>query len=69
MQLPEPPRLVQPTVAVRDSWLAEERAVCALDGISTELLDRATQDFGQPEGQARGEHRFWISVDGGSSLP
>jgi hypothetical protein len=41
MQLSQPPDLTQPTAAVRDSWLAAERADCARQGTSTELLDRA----------------------------
>jgi predicted acetyltransferase len=47
MELPGPPRLMPPTVAVRESWLAAERAECAQEGASTELLDRALADFGQ----------------------
>jgi predicted acetyltransferase len=44
--LPEPPRLTQPTVVVRESWLAGERAGCELTGSSTETLDSAQADFG-----------------------
>lgn len=44
--LAEPPRLVQPTVAVRESWLAGERADCERYGASTEVLDKALADFG-----------------------
>jgi hypothetical protein len=48
---------MQPTVAVRDSWLAGERAYCIL------------ANGGIPDGQANGEDRFWITVDGESPLP
>jgi len=43
MRLSVPPQLMQPTVVVRDSWLAGERADCAQQGTSTELLDRAAR--------------------------
>jgi predicted acetyltransferase len=61
MQLSQPPELTQPTAAVRDSWLAAERADCARQGTSTELLDRATEDFGQIAAE-RQEIRNWWGV-------
>jgi predicted acetyltransferase len=45
VQLTEPPRLQAPTTAVRESWLAAERADCEAEGGSTELLERAEADF------------------------
>jgi len=59
MQLSQPPQLTQPTAVVRDSWLAGERADCAQQGISTELLDRATEDFGQVVAERQGAPIWW----------
>ena len=59
MELSEPPRLVQPTVAVRDSWLAIERADCARSGSSTALLDQAIEDFGQVVAERQGVGIWW----------
>ena len=59
MELSQPPRLMPPTVAVRDSWLAGERASCAQDGVSTELLVRATEDFGQFVAERQGVRTLW----------
>jgi predicted acetyltransferase len=50
---------MQPTVVVRDSWLAAERADCARQGSSTELLDRATEDFGQIVAERQGTRTWW----------
>jgi predicted acetyltransferase len=58
-QLSEPPRLRPPTTAVRDSWLAAERAGCAMTGSSTELLDRATADFSQFVAERHGVLHWW----------
>lgn len=44
MELDEPPRLVPPSTAVRESWLTAERAACAAGG-STEVLEEALADF------------------------
>lgn len=44
-ELLEPPRLVRPTATVRESFLTGERADCLADGISTEWLDPADDDF------------------------
>jgi predicted acetyltransferase len=43
--LSEAPRLLRPTTAVRDSYLAGERASCAADGTPMEWLGPATEDF------------------------
>jgi predicted acetyltransferase len=59
MRLSEPPRLKRPTVAVRDSWLAGERADCAQSGASTEVLDRAATDFGQFVAERQGVRICW----------
>jgi predicted acetyltransferase len=48
-----------PTVAVRESWLAAERADCQLDGGSTELLKRAEADFGGLVAIRQGTPRWW----------
>lgn len=45
MQLSEPPRLIPPTTAIRESWLAGEQADRDLDGESTDLLELARSDF------------------------
>ena len=57
--LPEPPRLRPPTTAVRESWLAAERAVCAESGASAELLLRAEQDFAALVAVRQGTPRWW----------
>ena len=44
-ELFEPPRLVRPTVTVRESFLHGERADCLAEGRSTEWLDPAEDDF------------------------
>jgi predicted acetyltransferase len=59
MELSEPPRLVQPTVAVRDSWLAVELADCARPGSSTALLDQAVENFGQLVAERQGTSIWW----------
>jgi predicted acetyltransferase len=43
--LPEPPRLVEPTVAVRASYLLAEQADCLYRGTDTEWLVAAANDF------------------------
>jgi predicted acetyltransferase len=59
MRLSEPPQLTQPTAVVRDSWLAGERADCAQKGTSTELLDRAAEDFEQVVAERQGVRTWW----------
>jgi predicted acetyltransferase len=59
MRLSGSPQLVAPTVTVRDSWLAGERADREQDGESTGLLDRATVDFAQFVAQRQGVLRLW----------
>lgn len=44
---------------VRDSWLAAERADCAQQGTSTELLDRAAADFGKFVAERQGVRIWW----------
>jgi predicted acetyltransferase len=45
IHLPEPPRLVWPTVAVQTSYLLGEQVDCLLEGMPTEWLDSASTDF------------------------
>lgn len=49
----EPPRLVRPTTAVRESYLAGERAMCLSDGTPTGWLDTVRADFGAYVGERR----------------
>jgi len=44
-ELIEPPQLASPTVAVRESYLAGERADCLLRGTPTDWLGPAADDF------------------------
>jgi|SRR5580700_6014231 predicted acetyltransferase len=55
MQLSEPPRLMSPTVAVRDSWLAAERAAGGDDG----LLKQGLADFGKLVADRQGTPIWW----------
>jgi predicted acetyltransferase len=57
--LSEPPRLVAPTVAVRESYLAGERADCLLRGTPTEWLGRAADDFAGFVAARRGVRTRW----------
>jgi predicted acetyltransferase len=59
MQLSEQPRLLQPTTMVRESWLAAERAYCALTGASTELLEYAAGDFEHFVAERQGIQTWW----------
>lgn len=59
MDVAEPPRLVPPTTAVRESWLAGERADRELDGESTELLEQATADFDRLVAVRQGTPLMW----------
>lgn len=43
--LPTPPRLVDPTTAVRTSYLVAEQADCLVRGTSTDWLGPASEDF------------------------
>jgi predicted acetyltransferase len=58
MHLTQPPRLTQPTTAVRESWLAAEQAEVDLGG-SAELLNRALADFGELVADRTGVHTRW----------
>jgi predicted acetyltransferase len=59
VRLTEPPRLQPPTTAVRDSWLAAERADCQQRGSSTELLQSAEADFGALVAVRQGTPFWW----------
>jgi predicted acetyltransferase len=59
VRLTEPPRLQPPTTAVRDSWLAAERADCEQRGSSTELLQSAEADFGALVAVRQGTPFWW----------
>ena len=53
------PRLDLPTTAVRDSFLAGERAICAEDGTPAAWLDEAAADFGALVASRSGPRRRW----------
>ena len=55
----EPPRLQSPTVAVRESWLAAERAHVAETGASVSLLDRGLTDFAGLVAERQGTLTMW----------
>ncbi|MEV0666297.1 GNAT family N-acetyltransferase [Actinomadura luteofluorescens] len=57
--LPEPPRLVPPTAAVRESFLAGERADHLATGDPMDWLDEAHQDFEAFVGRRRGVQERW----------
>ncbi|WP_406474781.1 GNAT family N-acetyltransferase [Streptomyces sp. NBC_01615] len=57
--LREPPGLVLPTAAVRDSYLAGERADCVAEGRSTEWLGPAGDDFEAFVEERRGVRVRW----------
>jgi predicted acetyltransferase len=59
VRLLEPPRLQPPTTAVRESWLAAERAHCAESGASDGLLIQATADFAALVAVRQGTPRWW----------
>jgi predicted acetyltransferase len=59
VHLTEQPRLQPPTTGVRASWLAAERAECAQAGGSTELLERAAEDFGALVAVRQGTPVWW----------
>ena len=57
------PRLDVPTAAVRDSFLAGERAICAADGTPTAWLDEAAADFGALVARrSEPQHRWGVPV-------
>src|SRR5580658_2384439 len=58
-QLPEPPRLMSPTEAVRESWLAGEQADCDRYGTSTDVLDEAAENFEEFVVQRQGVRIGW----------
>ncbi len=53
------PRLDLPTSAVRDSFLAGERAICAEDGTPAGWLDEAAADFGSLVASRSAPRRRW----------
>ncbi|HEV2374043.1 MAG TPA: GNAT family N-acetyltransferase [Streptosporangiaceae bacterium] len=53
------PELVLPTLVVRDSFLAGERAACAVDGTSPSWLDSAEADFGAYVARCRQTRQLW----------
>jgi RimJ/RimL family protein N-acetyltransferase len=57
--LVEPPALVWPTTAVRESYLAGERADCLLRGLSTDWLGPASRNFAVFVAQRRGTQIRW----------
>jgi GNAT superfamily N-acetyltransferase len=59
VHLSQPPSLQPPTTAVRESWLAAERASCLEDGGSTGLLERAEADFDGLVAVRQGTPRWW----------
>lgn len=58
-ELTTPPRLVAPTRAVRDSYLAGERADCVAEDRSTDWLAQAAEDFGSYVDERRGVRTRW----------
>ena len=57
--LAEPARLMWPTPAVRDSYLAGERADCLLGGTPADWLGPAAEDFDGFVAQRRGVRIRW----------
>ena len=53
------PELIRPTMAVRESFLAGERAACTADGTPAEWLDRAAADFGAFVAASREDREMW----------
>jgi predicted acetyltransferase len=54
-----PPRLIEPTTAVRESFLAGERADCLARGTSMDWLECADDDFHAFVAQQRGVQLRW----------
>jgi RimJ/RimL family protein N-acetyltransferase len=59
IKLAEPPSLVWPTTAVRESYLAGERADCLLRGESADWLGPASRDFDRFVADRRGVCIRW----------
>lgn len=59
VHLREPPRLVRPTTAVRESYLAGERADCLLQGLPTDWLGTTGDDFDAFVATQRGVRMRW----------
>jgi predicted acetyltransferase len=57
--LPEPPRLMWPTTAVRTSYLVGEQADCLLRGTETDWLGPASKDFDEFVAVRRGPAERW----------
>ena len=53
------PELVRPTITVRDSFLAGERAACAVDGTPSQWLDHAEADFAAYVAASREDREMW----------
>ncbi|HET9899118.1 MAG TPA: GNAT family N-acetyltransferase [Streptosporangiaceae bacterium] len=53
------PRLMEPSGAVRESWLASERDSRALDGGPTDVLEQAEADFNRFVAARRGIRIMW----------
>jgi predicted acetyltransferase len=53
------PELIRPAMAVRESFLAGERAASAADGTPAEWLDRAAADFGAFIAASRADREMW----------
>lgn len=58
-ELTEPARLTEPTVAVRGSFLAAERADCLAQGLSMDWLAGADDDFEAFVERQRGVRQRW----------
>ncbi len=59
ISLPEPPRLAEPTTAVRISYLTGEQADCQLRGTDTAWLGPASEDFDGFVAARRGVSERW----------
>lgn len=57
--LPEPPRLVWPTTAVRESYLSGERAAAQVEGTPAAWVDAAAADFDAFVAARRGVITRW----------
>jgi predicted acetyltransferase len=53
------PRLALPAIAVRDSFLAGSRAICAEEGTAPAWIDEAAADFGQFVGARIRDREMW----------
>jgi len=60
IDLEQPPVLVWPTTAVRESYLVGERADCLLRGESTDWLGPVGQDFASFVAERRGVRIRWL---------